>query len=697
MVIAGVMIDEKDESKLRKIGVKDSKMLTPHQRERLFPLIKKIAKDYVALKISAKEIDELRKIKNLNIIEAEKMAQIIKTMGADKAYVDTPQASTGKFKAILLNLAKNHTEIIAENYCDETYPVCSAASVPYDERILAIDNSGKLESLEIGVIVKKIKNGEILFTFSFDPNDLKIKKFRITNAIEHPPKKIYEILLEYGKKIRITGDHSIFTISNSKIVPIEVRKLKIGDYVCVANKLPSNLSETKTINIAKLLYGYSTNSSSIYLFGSTVKKIFARFNLQYFYKKAKKLGYSHGAVRTWRNRSYIPLHILSKEILNNLTKQDFLKHKFSKPKLPVIVNLEESLLWLLGIYVAEGSMYFGKKGVSFSITNSDINLQKKIKKILEKYNINVSIYKSNVSIMSILLAKLFKALGVGIGARNKRVPQITFSLNRRMIKSFLDGYLEGDGWFADNAWNAKTSSEKLANDLETLWLMLNKNTAKYFVKADSFWQVRELSKSTTGLSPDNVPINGIKNDIINLHKKINLSGEKICKLAGISHDVFGSIKRGKNESVYRNVLLKILNVFSKFVDKEDESLKNLKLIANSDISWIKIKDIKIKNSQRVFDLEVRPNGKSIENFMSSQGILLHNSIIAKIERDKEVEKIKKIVGFDFGVGYSHDQRSIEFVKKCLKEKKHLEFIRHSWITVDNLKSKKEQKSLKEYK
>jgi ribonuclease HII len=129
MVIAGVMIEENDEEKLRKIGVKDSKMLTPKQRERLFPLIKKIAKDYVALKVSAKEIDETRKIKNLNIIEAEKMAQIIKTMGADIAYVDTPQASTEKFKAILLALAKNHTKIIAENYCDETYPVCSAASI----------------------------------------------------------------------------------------------------------------------------------------------------------------------------------------------------------------------------------------------------------------------------------------------------------------------------------------------------------------------------------------------------------------------------------------------------------------------------------------------------------------------------------------------------------------------------------------
>jgi len=152
MVIAGVMIEEKDEAKLRKIGVKDSKMLKPYQREKLYPLIKKIAKDYVALHVSAKEIDELRKIKNLNIIEAERMAQIIKTLGADIAYVDTPQASTEKFKAILLNLAKNHTKIIAENYCDETYPVVSAASIIAKvERDAEVEKIKKIVDFDFGV------------------------------------------------------------------------------------------------------------------------------------------------------------------------------------------------------------------------------------------------------------------------------------------------------------------------------------------------------------------------------------------------------------------------------------------------------------------------------------------------------------------------------------------------------------------
>lgn len=152
LVVAGVMIDEKDHEKLRSLGVKDSKMLTPEQRTKLYPLIKKIAKDYVALHISAKEIDELMKVKNLNVIEAERMAEIIKAMNADRAYVDAPQVSTGKFKAFLKKLAKNGTEIIAENKADVNHPVCSAASVIAKvERDAEVEKLKKLVGFDFGV------------------------------------------------------------------------------------------------------------------------------------------------------------------------------------------------------------------------------------------------------------------------------------------------------------------------------------------------------------------------------------------------------------------------------------------------------------------------------------------------------------------------------------------------------------------
>ncbi len=152
LVVGGAVCEEKDLEKLKALGVKDSKLLTPEQREKIYPKIKKILKDFATLHISAQQIDELRKIKNLNVIEAEHMAQIIKAMEADVAYVDAPQVSTEKFKNVLLALAKNHTKIISENYADKKYVIVGAASILAKvERDAEIEKIKKLVGEDFGV------------------------------------------------------------------------------------------------------------------------------------------------------------------------------------------------------------------------------------------------------------------------------------------------------------------------------------------------------------------------------------------------------------------------------------------------------------------------------------------------------------------------------------------------------------------
>ncbi len=153
MVIAGVLAKEEDLEKLEKIGVTDSKLLSPRRREQLYKKIKKIAKDFIALKVSAKEIDDLRGRKiNLNKIEAQRMAKIIKTMDPDVAYVDTPQVSTNKFKKILMGLAKNNTNIVCENFADLKYVICGAASIIAKvERDKEVEKIKKKVNFDFGV------------------------------------------------------------------------------------------------------------------------------------------------------------------------------------------------------------------------------------------------------------------------------------------------------------------------------------------------------------------------------------------------------------------------------------------------------------------------------------------------------------------------------------------------------------------
>ena len=69
------------------------------------------------------------------------------------------------------------------------------------------------------------------------------------------------------------------------------------------------------------------------------------------------------------------------------------------------------------------------------------------------------------------------------------------------------------------------------------------------------------------------------------------------------------------------------------------------------------------------------------------------SILSKVTGDREIEKIKKEIGEDFGSGYPADP--VKFLKEHWNNSlsKH---IRHSWMTIKELKKLKDQKSLAEF-
>lgn len=74
------------------------------------------------------------------------------------------------------------------------------------------------------------------------------------------------------------------------------------------------------------------------------------------------------------------------------------------------------------------------------------------------------------------------------------------------------------------------------------------------------------------------------------------------------------------------------------------------------------------------------------------------SILAKVERDKKIEQLKKEFNYDFGVGYSHDARTIAFLEKLAKENngKMPKNIRTTWETVQEILKKYEQKGLSKF-
>ncbi len=72
------------------------------------------------------------------------------------------------------------------------------------------------------------------------------------------------------------------------------------------------------------------------------------------------------------------------------------------------------------------------------------------------------------------------------------------------------------------------------------------------------------------------------------------------------------------------------------------------------------------------------------------------SIIAKVERDKRVEKIAEEIG-DFGSGYPADPRTYEFLRKYYREHGELPpHVRRSWKSAKKVIREAQQKSLGDF-
>lgn len=130
LIIAGVMIKDKDSQKLTEIGAKDSKLLTQKQREAIAVEIKKIAKIKV-IKIEPSEIDEAidgNNTLNLNWLEAHKTAEIINILKPDEAFIDCPSPNIEMYTNYLKKLLKKSVKLVVEHKA-EKFPVVGAASI----------------------------------------------------------------------------------------------------------------------------------------------------------------------------------------------------------------------------------------------------------------------------------------------------------------------------------------------------------------------------------------------------------------------------------------------------------------------------------------------------------------------------------------------------------------------------------------
>ena len=126
LVICCAFCKREDEKLLKKLAIKDSKQLSPKQREEAYEKLKVFC-TFRWVEISAADLNKLMKERSLNDIEAKVMADLIKNLAEGDVMIDMPDRYAWTFRRRMEKFAVTRFE--AEHKADENYPIVAAASI----------------------------------------------------------------------------------------------------------------------------------------------------------------------------------------------------------------------------------------------------------------------------------------------------------------------------------------------------------------------------------------------------------------------------------------------------------------------------------------------------------------------------------------------------------------------------------------
>ncbi|MBU1204133.1 MAG: AAA family ATPase [Nanoarchaeota archaeon] len=507
-------------------------------------------------------------------------------------------------------------------------------SLTGDEKVLINENR-----LFKRIPIKEISlEGKQVQAVCFDEGGKVILK-EIKELIKHKPRsKIFEVTTRSGRKIKVTEDHSLFTIGEKGITDVKTSELKENkSFIAVPNKIPLNPNPVTEIDLTECLKNED--------YGICVR------NVQNDLKSAKKkLGIKRMAFILGVREKYA-YDIISKNVGVRFSKfsklmeeagikynKDFLQIHTKSGTFPHLINFSEDFWTFLGLWVAEGS--YMKNGVRLSIHRKE---EKIFSELCKKLFGHITVYRkpnsqgSDIIISSLILKKVMEdVLGFNSGATKKVIPQIVYNLNRECLAAFLRGYFSGDGSINTKTpapmIEVSTESPNLADDIMFLLLQfgivakvyLRKNRSQKricFADYDNLEKFKEI-----GFLDSN------KNQIIYSYTSTQkFSRRDQLPITGVVKQIIESIPRLRNcwknsKSIGKNVLQQV----------PDPLLQSL---IGGDIYWdkiISIKEMNLGETDYVYDISV----PGAENFISGfGGIYAHNSEsnLRKIFEDAEKE------------------------------------------------------------
>ncbi len=231
-------------------------------------------------------------------------------------------------------------------------------------------------------------------------------------------------------------------------------------------------------------------------------------------------------------------------------EEDRVQLSSSNPFIKRHIKIDEELMWMYGLIVAEGS----KKSITLNINEAEYS-ERFIRNYADIFGLECNVYKNfeknSINIEPVspksFQSLFFEALEIGYGARNKTIQYLFKIDDKELIRSALNGLFDGDGCYRKRktkkfdsfSLSYKTSSKKLAYEL--IYLL-----KKYFdVTATLYHGMNKERKiEDRVLKPSDYYKIDIynKNDILKIFPDIFKDEESFNKIGEYKYSTKGGLK-----------------------------------------------------------------------------------------------------------------------------------------------------------
>jgi UDP-glucuronate decarboxylase len=355
---------------------------------------------------------------------------------------------------------------------------------PVEEYVQEVARAGDIEKRQIQVP-------------AFDPATGEIGLRPVSAVIRHPcVTDGYTVSLRYGRRLRVTGDHSVFRRgADGRAEPIPVRRLQPGDHVAIPSRLPAVEHDLQEIDLARELvshlpeeewWHYHVVSPSIPALidqhRGALRAIIAASG-----RRSTRSGPNHALWMSKRRQS-LPLFVFAKSGLP-MPEDAHVRSQASNRLVPNRIRISDDLLWLLGLFLAEGTAHRAKNNTFLLSWCSDQQFLNRAREIIRlTFGIECGVVAhspgrgpaihTQIRPLFFLFDQVFDLAHRGV---DKRVPEWVLQLPLSRLKWFLEGYKDGDGTHSGKSVGRELCfnccGRRLADDLDLLLLRFGLVTA----------------------------------------------------------------------------------------------------------------------------------------------------------------------------------------------------------------------------